>query len=500
LADLKHAVAIDSVYKDAHLALYFIYLSKSDIDLALKHIGIAARARGNDQPKLLFNAGKTALQYGKYEIALQYLKTYLDLNSKDSMTRRSAMHMLGDVQYSLSHLKEIKLFSPVIPGKINTTLPEYLPSIDAAGRKLVFTRRVHGQEDLFIAEGKDTFWNNVIPWPQNTIQNEGAHVISADGKTIVFTRCETGDGFGSCDLYISEYKNSSWTKPINLGPPINSAYWESQPSLSANGKILYFVSNRPGGQGGYDIWKSNKIGKTWSRPMNAGKSINTTWDELSPWFHADGEHLYFRSNGWPGFGSFDLFVSKKNENRTWDVPLNLGFPINDFKDQGAMAVGIDGHSAYLTTQVIDNQNALVDADIVLFNLYDQVSSFACIYIQGNVREAITGIPIPGASIIITSEVHAGRKDTVFTDRDGEYLIVLPRQDTVQFFIGADKYNFQTDRIVIDSFSKDRIQYDVSLTPISNTDSVTFSKPIVLNNVLFELSSFKLLDRFLRRTR
>ena len=119
-----------------------------------------------------------------------------------------------------------------------------------------------------------------------------------------------------------------------MGPRINTQYWESQPCLSVTGRSLYFVSDRPGGKGGYDIWISNKVGNNWARPYQAGDSINTKWNENSPVLHFDQRTLYFRSDGWPGFGSYDLFVSYKNKLNKWGSPINLGYPINDFKDQG----------------------------------------------------------------------------------------------------------------------------------------------------------------------
>ncbi|MEP7322607.1 MAG: OmpA family protein [Saprospiraceae bacterium] len=489
---LQSAIDLDPAYKDAHLALYTIYLAKNEIDPALKHIGLAANAGDRDQARLFFNGGKIAFQYGKYTESKQFLNSYLKLNSKDTLTRSTAIHIQESNDYALSHIKDVKPFAPVFLKSINTSMPEYLPSIDASGHHLVFTRRIQGQEDLFIANGEDTTWNSIVPWPQNTLENEGAHVISADGKTIVFTRCDGKDGMGSCDLYISEFKNTSWTKPVNIGAPVNSTYWESQPSLSANGRTLYFVSNRPGGKGGYDIWISFKTGKTWSRPMNAGNTINSSWDELSPYIHPDGSHLYFRSNGWPGFGSFDLFVSIKNELNHLEKPINLGFPINDYKDQGAMTVDLTGSRAYLTIQSVDNNNALVSSDIVSFNLYKEVSSSPCIFIQGKIKDVGTESPIPGAKIVFSSELHPNRNDSITSDQEGEYLIVLPRQDKVQLYCVAESFNFYSDRILIDSVSNSRIHYDIGLSRVTDAPAMNLAKPIVLKNVLYEYASATLL--------
>ena len=115
-----------------------------------------------------------------------------------------------------------------------------------------------------------------IGTPINTEKSEGAQSISADGKTMVFTACLRKGGYGSCDIYISKKVGSKWTKPLNIGPAINSKYKETQPTLSPNGKTIYFVSTRPGGKGKFDIWLSKlQRNGQWSVPENLGDNINT---------------------------------------------------------------------------------------------------------------------------------------------------------------------------------------------------------------------------------
>ena len=147
---------------------------------------------------------------------------------------------------------------------------------------------------------------------------------------MVFTKCDNRkDGYGSCDIYFSEVKNGRWTAAANIGSPINSRDWESQPSLSADGQMLYFASRRSTGMGKSDIWLSsrNEEGK-WSRPKLLSDKINTKGDDQSPFIHPDGQTLYFMSNGRTGMGGFDLYYSRKQSDGTWGEPVNLGYPIN----------------------------------------------------------------------------------------------------------------------------------------------------------------------------
>ena len=114
-----------------------------------------------------------------------------------------------------------------------------------------------------------------------------------------------------------------------MGRVINTEFWESSPSLSPDKKQLYFASNRPGGFGGKDIWMSTRVSSgRWGEPINLGPTINSSGDEGCPFIHPDNQTFYFNSNGHPGYGMTDLFLSKKDSNDRWQMPVNLGYPIN----------------------------------------------------------------------------------------------------------------------------------------------------------------------------
>lgn len=492
---LDKSLAFDPNYIEAHLSLYRIYLDQERYDNALKHVGTASALVSKDQPNLLFNAGKLAIQIGDYNSTKKYLTQYLALKSKDTVTRKKATHYIQTAEYATMNLSSPVPYEPKSLGpSINTEIPEYLPSINGMNTTLVFTRRAKGQEDLWISNraDKNTAWGPSKAWPQNTSSNEGAHMISADGKTMMFTRCGGSDGYGSCDLYSSEWRTSTWSKPINIGPNINTNAWESQPALSANGKLLYFVSDRAGGFGGYDIWMSRKTTKGWGKPENAGANINTSWDELSPFIHPDDRHLYFRSNGWQGYGSIDLFVSTKETGEYWSTPINLGYPLNDHQDQGAMVVALDGKTAILTHQKINLQNQLLSSDLVEIQLPPFASSSDCIFLNGKVKNAMTSEPIAKASITILDAELGRIRDTLYSDRDGEFLIIVPRNRVYQIIGQADSFDFFSDRLTIAEHISGRYQYDMLLNKVITNNAFVLDKPRVLKNVLFEFGSSKLL--------
>ncbi|MDZ4710453.1 MAG: tetratricopeptide repeat protein, partial [Saprospiraceae bacterium] len=379
----ESAIALDPGYRDAYLELYQFYFNQGNMIKAMETLQRATHAVTIGKPSILFSLGQLELNHGMYAQASVHFTDYLALNTKDTLTRLKARSYLAKTTFSLANLQDSSSiqFAP-LNASINTPAPEYLPSLDAAGTTLVFTRRTNNQEDLMISRWNAGIWSPPLSWPKNSPKNEGAHVISADGKTIVFTGCDWEDSYGGCDLYISEFIRDKWSNPRNIGTAINSRSWESQPSLSANGRILFFVSDRPGGSGGYDIWKSNKLLSGWSKPVNAGPGINTSGDEFSPCLHADGVTLYFRSEGKPGFGSQDLFFSQKTNKGTWAEAVNLGFPLNDHRDQGAMVVALDGYTAFYTLQLINQFNQIITSDLVTFQLPAKARANACRYIKG----------------------------------------------------------------------------------------------------------------------
>lgn len=491
----ESAISLDPAYRQAYLELYQFYFNQGDMAKALEVLQRATRGVTQGKASLLFTLAQLELNNGLYETASTHFTEYLSLNTKDTLTRAKAQLLLDKTRFSLANLKDSIAFAfiPLNPS-INTSYPEYLPSLDAAAETLVFTRRTNNQEDLYISRKLFGLWSDPVSWPKNTSKNEGAHVISADGKTIVFTGCAWEDSFGGCDLYISEFSKSKWSNPRNIGSNINSKHWESQPSLSANGRIIYFVSDRPGGLGGHDIWKSEKLSTGWSRPVNAGPGINTSGDEFSPSLHADGVTLYFRSDGKPGFGSQDLFLAQKVFGGIWAEAVNLGYPLNDHRDQGAMVVALDGFTAYYTRQSINQFNQLISSDIVTFVLPARARANACRYIKGTVIDSQSSQPLPNIRITIAGGNDLARKDTLYSNPEGNYLLVVPAYDAYQVHVQASGFNLYSDRIVsgLSVRGSDTLHHPILLERLAVEDSLV-SKPITLHNVLFELNSYTLLE-------
>ena len=295
-------------------------------------------------------------------------------------------------------------FNPINMGiNINTENDEYWPSLSADEQTLVFTRLLpinNNNPDLVRNRQEDLYYSIFENGKMDSCKtsrssykysgNEGAQTISADGKFMVFTGCNREDGYGSCDLYFSKREGDTWSNPRNIGKPINTQYKETQPSLSADGKTLYFASNRPSGKGGLDIWKSSiNSNGIWSEPVNLGDSINTPYDEQSPFIHTDNNTLYFSSNGWPGLGNFDLFVSHKKDENDWTTPKNLGYPINTHFSEEGLIVNAKGNMAYYSS----NREGEGGRDLFSFELYKEARPDVVSYMKGSVYDAESKLPL-----------------------------------------------------------------------------------------------------------
>ncbi|MEO0776313.1 MAG: OmpA family protein, partial [Bacteroidota bacterium] len=389
---------------------------------------------------------------------------------------------------------------------INTPADEYLPSLTADGETLVFTRKDGGQEDFFISRRVENGWRKGRPMEDiNTNLSEGAQSLSADGKVLVFTACNRRDGEGSCDLYFSEVKNGRWTKPANMGPPINTAAWESQPSISADGRTLYFSWAPNFNSNNRDIRVSHRRSDgAWTQPRSLGEEINTPYSEQSPFIHPDGQTLYFMSNGHPGFGSHDLFVSRLQPDGQWGTPRNLGFPINTAAAEGAMIISLDGETAYFSTDranpaaeglsAFEKPDSKGNSDIYTFELYPEARPLPLTYVRAKVYDADTKKPLRAQvefEELTAAEIHASS----VTDRDGEFLVCLQLGKNYALNVSKEGYLFHSENFALvhrDTGKPYVLEIGLQKIPESLAQNqakpVPAPKPIVLKNVFFDTGS------------
>jgi outer membrane protein OmpA-like peptidoglycan-associated protein len=324
----------------------------------------------------------------------------------------------------------------------------------------------------------------------NTPYNEGAQSISADGKLLFFTACTQSDGYGSCDIYFSKNNAGAWTKPKNAGEPVNTAAWESQPSISANGEFLYFVSNREGGNGSMDIWRCRLNGfyasgePRWSKPQNLGEMINTSGNETSPFIHADGKTLYFASDKLMGLGGYDIFYSRLTNDTVWKTPVNMGYPINTHKDEQGLIVDASGIRAYYSSDRPGSKGL----DIYQFDLYEKARPTPVSYVQGKVFDKTCGFPLCAQIELIDLDKNKliAKKESCW--EKGEFLMCLPLGNEYAFNVSRSGYLFHSENFALKQArnADDPFQLDIPL------NAIEVGNATVLRNIFFETAKYELL--------
>lgn len=259
---------------------------------------------------------------------------------------------------------------------INTEAGEYVPVITIDESTLIFTyrgaRSTGGLQDgKFRPDTSGEYYEDIMMsskvgehWlsPEaigslNTNAHDASIALSNDGQVLYIFKSTTKDGG---DIFQSSLVGNDWTMPARLGPNINTKSWEGSCSLSGDGQLLYFASDRPGGMGGRDIYVSRKQSDgTWGVAQNLGPAINTPYNDDAPHIHPDGIHLFFSSEGHSSMGGYDLFYSKMNAG-VWAEPTNLGYPINTPADERYYVLSADGGTAYYSS---DNKDGFGQQDV-----------------------------------------------------------------------------------------------------------------------------------------
>jgi len=487
---LDKAIQQDPKFVDAYLSRAGMYGELKDYKSAIQNYEFALGLDSlySSDYKLPYSINLCG--NGDFEKALAAVNSFLTNPKLNDVSVRSALYRKKTYEFAIEYKKthaNAYLFEPKNMGdSINTIDGEYYPSLTIDGKTLVFTRRLNNfNEDFFESHFENGVWRKAHPLEGdiNTPQNEGAQNISQDGQWLVFTGCNFQGGLGSCDLYFSVHTRRGWSEPQNLGNNINSEFWESAPCFSPDKRDLYFASRMPGGVGGTDIWVSHRLPSgRWGEPENLGPEINTKGDESCPFIHADNQTLYFTSNGHPGYGGDDLFMSRRKPDGTWGKPENLGYPINTVENEGILVIAADGRTTYYASDRADSRGGL---DLYTFQIRDDLRPFKTLWVKGKVFDKNTKAGLPSAVELIDLQT-TQTISKVQTDEEGNYLITLPIGKDYAFNVNRKGYLFYSENFPLSKKDPDSIyQIDIPLQPIVANAS------IVLKNIFYETNKFEL---------
>ena len=496
------AIEKDANFAEPHLLIAEIYQSKKQTQEAINEYVKAITINPGYNLSNFYNIAMLEISIGKYEDAKKDFERFLKKPNINPDSKETAERNLDNCNFAIEAMKHPVPFNPKNMGEaINSNLDEYFPAITADDQTFIYTRnnrneQVALQEDFLVSKKVNGEWSPAVLIGNgiNTSGNEGAPALSADGELLFFVACQdspdgsyTGGrkGFGSCDIFYSQKVGNAWSKPYNLGPNINTKNFESQPSFSADGKTLYFVSNRAGGFGGADIYFSTlREDGSWGIPVNIGNKINTPGKEESVFIHPDGKTLYFSSNGHVGMGGLDIYMSRKDEKGNWGAPVNLGYPINTFVDDNSLLINGNGDIAYFASNRPGGMGGL---DMYQFELYEAARPSKINYVKGKVFDAKTKVPLGAHFELIDLETS---KTMIISDANsgnGEFLVTLPIDKNYALNVSQPGYLFYSENFSLKGLSDNSKPYtlDIPLQPIDTGNVVE------LKNIFFETAKFDL---------
>jgi len=473
------------------------YVALQNMEQAISFLQKAKQLKPDVDKTLHFLFGEAYQYLGKLDSAIIEFNAYKSTLKSSLLAKDPVNEMLEQAETAknlISHPVNVKIKN--LGSDINSEYDDGSPQITADGKIVFFTSRRPdtkgggidpntGQyyDDIYTSTWNDetSKWSPSAPveGDLNTAGHDAILGISPDGSTIFVYR-NIPKVTGSGDIYFSTKRaDGKWATPKPLPKPINSSYFEGSCSLSPDGNCLYFVSERKGGYGNADIWRSKRIGKSqWAKPVNLGPVVNTEGDEMSVFIHPDGKTLFFSSNGHKTMGGYDIFMTQMKPDSSWTEPINLGYPINTTKDEKTFTMTADGKKAYITS---NKDNGLGGYDIYEIDMSKYIYP---IKIQGQEHENITtkvetdlsilkGSIIESAAAqqieaeIIIKDVVTSNETKLYTNETGDYFITLK---------GGRDYE-----IIVDKPGYKKYSEKVSL-PLEKDKTATLVKLIILEKL------------------
>lgn len=470
-------------------AIYFLEKAVRNVsskykesDPAERNAPIAAYKFLGDSYHIHSQFDKAITAYNTYRQQLIKYKQHDKVNEKDTDRKVGMCITAKELMQAPVRLK-VENMSKLV----NSTYADYSPVVTADGSTMIFTSRRDGGvggktyddgkyfEDIYITNYVNGKWTKAenIGAPINTDGNEATVGITIDGQNILIYKDDNGDG----NIYRTHLNGDTWSAPEKLNDNINSKHWEPSAFITADGNTMYFTSDRPGGFGGRDLYKSelDENGE-WGKATNLGSAINTAYDEDAPFLHPDGITLFFSSTGHKTMGGFDVFYSTMNDNGSWGVPVNVGFPVNSPDDDIFYVVSPDKTKAYYSSF---KEGGIGEKDNYMITFLNQ-SQAALTLLKGTVKDADGNIPKMIEITVTDNETGnvVGRYKT--NSKTGQYVMILTPGKNYNIAYEADDVMFYSENRDIPKKSN---YYEI-FRPILLPPIIVGSK-VVLNNIFFD---------------
>lgn len=485
------------------------------LSVAIKHISpdyTADDASERSAPPLaLYHYGEALHVNYKFDAATEYyekFKKYVDPKDKEYVK-------MLEKSVSTATLAKLVADQPInvqitnLGDSVNGPFPEYSPVLSADERMIIYTTKRNtttgGQksdngyyyEDIVVSYKDDKGnWSKPTPLSQNvnTIGHEASINLSPDGQTLIVYRNDAnsknpeGDG----NIYYTTFDGKDWSLLKEFGSNVNTPFMESHACLSADGNVLFFSSERPGGYGGKDIYRCIKLpNMKWSKALNMGSVINSEYDEDGGFIHPDGQTFFFASNGPKSMGGFDImFATLNTEDNKFTNVTNIGYPINTTEDDIFYVTSPDGKRGYFSSAKTGGYG---DKDIYMITMSEAKETYLALF-KGQLVPA-EGESLPdNLQIIVTDKT---TNEVIGTYRpklvNGTFSTILPPGKEYNFSYQTDTGEefYNEDVFVSSDVSYQEIKREVALEPVRLAGKVKVSKQtIVLNTIVLKDSRNK----------
>lgn len=442
-----------SDFAPAWRALGTCHKLQGDFPAAADAFESALRANPYHSRVLWFECGEACFQVGRYGEALQYFLAFDSLRNVPSQQftyngvaeqnlEKQYTEKLDGFLWSCWLARDKESFSGIAEVKnlgkaVNTGADEYFPYLTDGGQTMLFTSRLNAfsDENVYYSLRNKRGWSERMAFDElNTPGNEGMSTLARNGHYLLFTACQREETGGACDLWEATLENHEVHDARPARGALNSEAWESQASLSCDGRELYFSSTRPGGQGGSDLWVCRRQpGGEWGIPENLGPVVNTAGDEEAPFITADGQTLFFSSTGLAGYGDQDLYFSRRQKDGSWSPPVNLGPPVNSPYRELGFFVSNDGRTGYFASNRPGGQGGM---DIYYFELPEALFSEPLTFVKGQVLDAVTGKALFNSR----ATIHFDRFPPATTDEQGRFYLCLKAGESISGTVTAKGYH------------------------------------------------------------
>ena len=552
---LRAAIEEEEDYAEANFVLGMEVIKtamykRSGFSTAIKYFEKTASLCPDFHSDMYYFLG--AIYYGKmdYVNAEKYQDLFLKFESSDAskFSKKYDSYVAETTEnYKRSKFEAYWILNPVpfnpqVVRDVSTNdAEEYLPLLSPDNELILFTRKTEAPlpkgtvirpdrpnyiERFSIAKFGDGKFDQGEPMPEpfNVSKkiNYGGATLSLNNRHMYLTICtpyltRNNEIKKNCDIYKSNYEFSfnkitskeefHWTEPENLGPNINTEFgWESQPSLSSDGKHLYFASAREGSLG-IDIYVTEMDSDgEWGQAQRVGEPISTEKNDKAPFIHTDSKTLYFASQGHQvlgTLGAYDVFFSKQNEDGTWTEPKNVGYPINTDEDEHGFVVSADGKKAYYASNHFKDKRTVLN--ILSFDLYKEARPDQVVMVKGNVKDEGMSVENKRVSLKNMTTKKVSEFDV---ERDGTFaavMVVKPGDKVIMKIEGEDvAYNAKvvevpTEEQVAEEEEVTQTSAPIVLKPIAQKMEVVIEEEKVggsykLEDIHYETNSAEISER------